>query len=84
MAEEVNNFLSQSIFIIYFLTFLCFQLPALLESHVAADINFRAATVSDYTDAINLLACHQGLPHTVKHGRSRSYHIKTLNILHTQ
>lgn len=52
------------------------KLPALLESHVAADINFRAATVSDYTDAINLLACHQGLPHTVKHGRSPSKYME--------
>ena len=61
-----------------------FQLPRLLESHVAADINFRAATVSDYTDAINLLACHQGLPHPVKHGRSRSYPIVALLIIYSK
>ena len=53
--------------------FLTFQLPRILESQVAADINFRGATVFDYTDAINLLACYQGLPNPTKHGRSRSY-----------
>ena len=61
-----------------------FQLPRLLESHVAADINFRAATVSDYTDAINLLACYQGLPHPVKHGKSCSYPIIALFVTQFQ
>lgn len=61
------------------------KLPSLLESFVAADINFRGATVSDYTDAINLLACHQGLPHMIKHGRSRSYlYNMVFCILYTQ
>ncbi|XP_053400019.1 inositol polyphosphate-4-phosphatase type I A-like isoform X2 [Mercenaria mercenaria] len=36
------------------------QLPRLLESHVAVDINYRAAIVMEYTDAVNILACYRG------------------------
>ena len=40
--------------------------------------------MSDYTEAINLLACYQGLPHPVKHGKSCSYPIIALFVTHFQ
>jgi hypothetical protein len=61
-----------------------FQLPQVLESHVAVDINYCAAVIMEYTDTVNILACFQGsaMKHSHMKSRTNTFFFSEWRIIH--